>query len=82
LIPARFFYNAGEGAEALNAYQRALSKLVNSLSWGREVINPEPIGPESTIFHIARLGQEMEEKRNGRVEGWKRASSTFHPSMF
>ena len=27
-------YNAGESAEALHAYQRALSKLVNSLSWG------------------------------------------------
>ncbi|MCE2416519.1 hypothetical protein J4G07_21275 [Candidatus Poribacteria bacterium] len=31
-------YNAGESAEARHAYQRALSKLVNSLSWGREVI--------------------------------------------
>ena len=42
---ARYFtmthlYNAGETPEALHAYQRALSKLVNSLSWGRKVINP------------------------------------------
>lgn len=44
-------YNAGESAEALHAYQRALSKLVNSLSWGREVINPQAIDPQETIFH-------------------------------
>ena len=54
---ARYFtlthlYNAGESPEALNAYQVALSKLVNSLSWGFEVINPEPIDPRETIFYI------------------------------
>ena len=54
---ARYFtlthlYNAGESPEALNAYQRALSKLVNSLSWGFEVINPEPIDEQETIFYI------------------------------
>ena len=27
-------YNAGETSEVLHTYQRALSKLVNSLSWG------------------------------------------------
>ena len=48
---ARYFtmthlYNAGETAEALHAYQRALSKLVNSLSWGRKVTNPQSIDPE------------------------------------
>ena len=54
---ARYFtlthlYNAGESPEALNAYRRALSKLVNSLSWGFEVINPEPIDEQKTIFYI------------------------------
>ena len=54
---ARYFtlthlYNAGESPEALNAYQIALSKLVNSLSWGFEVINPEPIDLQETIFYI------------------------------
>ena len=53
-------YNAGESAEALHAYQRALSKLVNSLSWGREVINPQPIDPEETIFHIDLRDYEWE----------------------
>ena len=62
---ARYFtlthlYNAGESPEARHAYQRALSKLVNSLSWGREVINPQPIDPEETIFHIDLRDYEWE----------------------
>ena len=62
---ARYFtlthlYNADESAEALHAYQRALSKLVNSLSWGREVIKPQPIDPEETIFYIDLRDYEWE----------------------
>ena len=62
---ARYFtlthlYNAGESAEALHAYQRALSKLVNSLSWGREVIIPQPIDAEETIFYIDLRDYEWE----------------------
>ena len=62
---ARYFtmthlYNAGETTEALHAYQRALSKLVNSLSWGREVIKPEPIDTEETIFYIDLRDYEWE----------------------
>ena len=53
-------YNAGESAEALHAYQRALSKLVNSLSWGREVIRPQPIDREETIFYIDLRDYEWE----------------------
>ena len=54
---ARYFtlthlYNAGESPEALNAYKIALSKLVNSLSWGFEVINPTPIDLQETVFYI------------------------------
>ena len=62
---ARYFtlthlYNAGETPEALHAYQRALSKLVNSLSWGREVINPQPIDREATILYIDLRDYEWE----------------------
>lgn len=62
---ARYFttthlYNAGETTEALHAYQRALSKLVNSLSWGREVIRPEPIDTAATIFYIDLRDYEWE----------------------
>ena len=54
---ARYFtsthlYNAGETDEALKAYQRALSKLVNSLSWGREIVEPKSIDPIESIFYI------------------------------
>ena len=62
---ARYFtlthlYNAGETIEALRAYRRALSKLVNSLSWGIDVINPEPIDPQGTIFYIDLRDYEWE----------------------
>ena len=62
---ARYFtmahlYNAGETTEALHAYRRALSKLVNSLSWGRKVTNPRPIDPEETIFYIDLRDYEWE----------------------
>ena len=62
---ARYFtsthlYNAGENLETLNAYQRALSKLVNSLSWGREVTKPQPIDTAGTIFYIDLRDYEWE----------------------
>ena len=54
---ARYFtlthlYNAGKSLEELGAYQLALSKLVNSLSWGFEIHNPVPIDTDETIFYI------------------------------
>ena len=62
---ARYFtsthlYNAGETIETLRAYRRALSKLVNSLSWGREVTNPQPIDTQGTIFYIDLRDYEWE----------------------
>ena len=54
---ARYFtlthlYNAGASDDNLRAYRNVLSKLVNSLSWGAEVIKPTPIDQEQTIFYI------------------------------
>ena len=54
---ARYFtmthlYNAGESAQILQEYRKGLYKLVNSLSWGLEVTNPQPIDPQGTIFYI------------------------------
>ena len=62
---ARYFtiahlYNAGETTEALHAYRRALSKLVNSLSWGRTIKIPQPIDSEETIFYIDLRDYEWE----------------------
>ena len=44
--------NAGLPAESLETYRVGLSKLVNSLSWEREVVKPQPIDPARTIFRV------------------------------
>ena len=54
---ARYFtlthlYNAGDTTEDLQSYNVALSKLLNSLSWGFTVVRPKPINSEQTIFYI------------------------------
>ena len=54
---ARYFsmthlYNAGVPQYILSEYQLALSKLVNSLSWGSTIFNPQPIDTQQTIFYI------------------------------
>ena len=54
---ARYFstthlYNAGLPTEGLHSHYLALSKLVNSLSWGADIVNPEPINTEQTLFYI------------------------------
>ena len=54
---ARYFtlthlYNAGEPVRILQEYRKGLSKLVNSLSWGSTVTNPQPIDSEETILYI------------------------------
>ena len=54
---ARYFsmthlYNAGEPIDVLADYQLALNKLVNSLSWELEIVNPQPIDTEQTIYYI------------------------------
>ena len=54
---ARYFstthlYNAGLPTEPLQSHYLALSKLVNSLSWEADIVNPEPINTEQTLFYI------------------------------
>lgn len=79
---ARYFtlthlYNAGETTEALNAYRRALSKLVNSLSWGREVMKPQPIDAEQTIFYIDMRDYEWDV----RIDAWKQIEQAYPYKM-
>ena len=74
---ARYFttthlHNAGEGPEALRAYQIALSKLVNSLSWGFQIINPEPIGAAETIFYIDLRNYEWDTR-----EAWTQIEAIY-----
>ena len=64
---ARYFtlthlYNAGTTDDNLRAYRIALSKLINSLSWGAEVIKPKPIDREETIFYIDLRNYEWDIK--------------------
>ena len=54
---ARYFtlthlYNAGVTPGILQEYRKGLYKLVNSLSWGVTVTNPQPIDPQGTILYI------------------------------
>jgi mono/diheme cytochrome c family protein len=45
-------YNAGAQTEEITAYQNALSKLLNSLSWQKRIVIPTAIEPTKTIFRI------------------------------
>ena len=79
---ARYFtlthlYNAGETTEALNAYRRALSKLINSLSWGRKVVKPQPIDAEQTLFYIDLRDYEWDV----RNDAWTQIEQTYPYKM-
>ena len=74
---ARYFtmthlYNAGEGPEALRAYQVALSKLVNSLSWGFTIIRPFSINSPETIFYIDLRDYEWDTR-----EAWTQIEAAY-----
>jgi WD40 repeat protein/mono/diheme cytochrome c family protein len=45
-------YNAGLSEDELQTYRHALTKLVNSLSWGKNIVLPAPIDPAKTVFRI------------------------------
>ena len=75
---ARYFtmthlYNAGESPEVLHAYRVALSKLVNSLSWGFEIHNPKSIDTKKTIFYIDLRDYEWDI----RNEAWTQIESVY-----
>ncbi len=45
-------YNAGRSEDELQGYRNGISKLVNSLSWGRKVATPTPIATQPSILRI------------------------------
>jgi DNA-binding beta-propeller fold protein YncE len=45
-------YNAGISDSELETYRRGLSKLINSLSWGKKIVRPAAIDPARTILRI------------------------------
>ena len=74
---ARYFtmthlYNAGETDEILDAYRRALSKLINSLSWGAEILKPEPIDAAETLFYIDLRAYEWD-----LTEAWTQIEDVY-----
>ncbi len=78
---ARYFtlthlYNAGETADTLHAYRNALSKLVNSLSWGHDIIKPHPINPSQTLLYIDLRHYEWDEW-DTRADVWKHIEHAY-----
>ena len=74
---ARYFtlthlYNAGETTEILGEYRKALNKLVNSLSWGITVTNPQPIDSLDTIFYIDLRHYEWD-----RIDAWTKIEGVY-----
>ena len=74
---ARYFsmthlYNTGESAQILQEYRNGLSKLINSLSWGSTVTNPQPIDPQGTIFYIDLRHYEWD-----RNDGWTQIEGAY-----
>jgi tetratricopeptide (TPR) repeat protein len=55
-------YNAGLSEDELQSYRHGLSKLVNSLSWGRRVVVPQAIDPARTVFRIDLRDYQWNEK--------------------
>ena len=74
---ARYFtlthlYNAGETVEILREYHKALNKLVNSLSWGSGITNPQPIDPQATIYYIDLRHYEWDVN-----DGWTKIEAEY-----
>ena len=55
-------YNAGLSGDEMQSYRHGLSKLVNSLSWGRRVVVPKVIDPAGTVFRIDLRDYQWNEK--------------------
>jgi hypothetical protein len=45
-------HNAGRPNDELQSYRHGVTKLLNSLSWGRKLVAPTAIDPAKTIFRI------------------------------
>ncbi|HEY7308327.1 MAG TPA: protein kinase [Gemmataceae bacterium] len=55
-------YNAGLPEDALQSYRFGLAKLVNNLSWRREIVVPAAIDPQRTVFRIDLRDLQWDEK--------------------
>jgi mono/diheme cytochrome c family protein len=60
-------YNAGWSNDELESYRMALSKLINSLSWGRRVVKPVAVDSEKTILRIDLRDYKWSDKVWNRI---------------
>ena len=79
---ARYFtlthlYNAGARDDNLRAYRKALSKLVNSLSWGKRVKKPIPIDLEATIFYIDLRDYHWDYELDSKGDPWYKIQQAY-----
>ena len=61
--------NAKLSEDELQTYRHALSKLVNSLSWNKDIVNPHPVDPGRTILRIDIRDYSWSDRVWGRVLG-------------
>ncbi len=83
---ARYFtlthlYNAGARDNNLRAYRNALSKLINSLSWGKRVKKPTPIDPEVTIFYIDLRDYQWDYELDSKGDPWYKMQLAYPYSI-
>jgi len=64
-------YNAGVGDDELRTYRNGVSKLVNSLSWGDEIVVPVVVDDQSTILRIDLRDYQWEQ------ESWESVVDQF-----
>lgn len=68
-------YNAGFEDNELESYRQGLSKLINSLSWGREVRVPVPVDAAKTVLRI-----DLRHYKWNENDAWSRviAADPYH----
>jgi mono/diheme cytochrome c family protein len=68
--------NAGFSDDELLSYRHGLSKLLNSLSWGRKVVAPRPIDATATVLCIDLRDYKWDEKTWDLIQ----AANPYNPS--
>ena len=62
-------YNSGLSDDELRSYRVALAKLVNSLSWKKRIVLPQPIDPAQTVLRICLSDYRWSPKTWDRIAG-------------
>ncbi len=64
-------YNAGVSSSELDVYRATLAKLINSLSWHREITAPAAIDPARTLYRVDLRDY------NWTAETWNRITAAY-----